>query len=140
MKKIINNDEVWADIAGYQRLYQVSNKGTVRSLDRAVVEARTGRTINRKGKQLKPSTTDGYCVVRLGRAGVIKTYRVHRLVALAFIAGRTKEKCVTNHKNGDKLDNRADNLEWCTIGYNLQHAYDTGLKKGAYYPRKVIKS
>lgn len=138
MDKIINNDEVWVAVDGYQGLYEISNMGNIRSLDRAITERGTNRTVCRKGKLLKPGITDGYYGVRLGRGGVIRTYKLHRLVASAFVAGKSDKKPVTNHKNGDKLDNRAENLEWCTVGYNLQHAYDTGLKKGAYYPRKQV--
>lgn len=132
--------QVWADVAGYEGLYKVSNDGVVMSLDRQIVERNTNRKINRKGKILKQCITDGYYVVGLGLNGVINTHRVHRLVALAFVAGRSEKNCVTNHKNGKKLDNRAENLEWCTVSHNLKHAYDTGLKKGAYYPRKVLQS
>lgn len=138
MDKSINIPEVWLSVAGYHGLYEVSNKGNVRSLDRLLRERNTGKLVNRKGKLLKLNLNSGYYNVGLGRDGIIKTKKVHRLVALAFVRGRTEIDCVTNHINGDKLDNRAENLEWCTVGYNLKHAYDTGLKKGRYYPRKVI--
>jgi len=139
MEKNNNLLEVWLPVAGYKRLYEVSNRGNVRSLDRTVVERNTYKKVKRKGKLLKPCLTTGYYVVGLGRDGLIRTHKVHRLVAIAFVGGRSEKKCVTNHINGDKLDNRAENLEWCTVGYNLKHAYDMGLKKGAYYPRKVIQ-
>lgn len=129
---MLNNDitsaVVWRPVVGYEGLYEVSNNGLVRSLDRVVIERRTKRAINRKGKLLKQNISDGYYVVGLGKAGLIKTLRVHRLVAMAFVPGYTKKKRVTNHKNGKKLDNSVDNLEWCTVSQNLTHAYALGLK------------
>lgn len=65
-------------------------------------------------------------------------YRLlHRLVAEAFCEQREGANEV-NHINGDKLDNRAENLEWVTHGENLEHAFDTGLMPNNAVPRKVV--
>ena len=67
---------------------------------------------------------NGYLTVGLKN----KTHTIHRLVANAFIANSLNKRCV-NHKDGDKLNNNINNLEWCSYSENNQHAYHCGLKK-----------
>lgn len=72
----------------------------------------------------------GYMTVKLGTGKRNpKRHKVHRLIALAFILN-PENKPQVNHKNGVKTDNRVENLEWVTVSENVQHAFDTGLKKG----------
>lgn len=108
----------WKPITGYEGLYAVSDRGDVKSLDR---ENRTGRSysIHHVEERLLCQLTDkdGYKVVSLSKNGTKKTIRVHRLVASAFI-DNTCNYPIVNHKNEDKSDNRAWNLEWCTTMYN----------------------
>lgn len=114
--------EIWKDINGYEGLYQVSSLGRVRSLDRL---DRAG--VFRKGKIIKSFTIpSGYNYVSLHKDGKKKNKSIHRLVALAFLE-RTSDNLDVNHKNGDKDDNRASNLEWCTHSDNMKHAVCTGL-------------
>ncbi len=83
------------------------------------------------GKRLKPYLVRGYPTVDIGyRRGERITRRVHRLVAEAFISN-PKRKRTVNHKDGDKENNKVDNLEWATHGENTLHAYKTGLNKGS---------
>lgn len=70
----------------------------------------------------------GYLVVGLTANGKRKSFSVHRLVAEAFIPNPENKSCI-NHIDGNKLNNRVDNLEHCTHSHNNKHAYDTGLKK-----------
>ena len=101
-------DEYWKDISGYEGRYQVSNKGRVRSL-----QAKT-KTKPYKGGVLTLMTDSmGYKLVNLSR----KSYKVHRLVAAAFIENPNGLPCI-NHKDEDKTNNNAENLEWCTHRYN----------------------
>jgi hypothetical protein len=131
--------EVWKDIKGYEGLYQVSSLGKVKSLERLIWNGYT----NHKRKEIMLSLckcNKGYIVIRLSKNNVQSTYKVHRLVAKAFIKD-IKLKPQINHINGIKDDNRVDNLEWCTNSENQSHAVLTGLKKCKYevHTEKVIK-
>lgn len=76
---------------------------------------------------LKPGISVGYPFVNLQMGPRVKSVKVHRLVATAFVPNPHSLKHV-NHKNGDKQNNHAYNLEWCSRAHNLQHAWDTGLR------------
>lgn len=104
--------EIWKDIAGYEGLYQVSNLGNVLSLN----------YLGHGKKQLlkQTMTTNGYKKVILWKNGVGKNYRVNRLVAAAFIPNPDNLPIV-NHKDWNRLNNCADNLEWCTVKYNSNY-------------------
>ena len=101
--------EVWRDIEGYEGKYQVSNKGRIKSLN----YRRTGKEWVLKPKKRK----DGYLMVRLNKEGKEKGYLIHRLVARAFIPN-TENYSEINHKDEDKANNAANNLEWCDRSYN----------------------
>ena len=118
-------DEVWVDIPKYSR-YQVSNLGSVRSVDVEVL-GKTGIRYTKKGVTLTPiKDSYGYHIVTLYGDTTRVNKKVHRLVAEAFTTN-TSSKPQVNHINGIKTDNRADNLEWCTSLENIAHARQTGL-------------
>lgn len=126
--------EVWRDIEGYVGLYQVSNKGRVRSLDRLDVRSDGSKGSNRRlrGALLKASVGKvGYYVVVLSKNRTRKTFTVHRLVAIAFIDNPDNKGSV-NHINGIKTDNDINNLEWTTHKENMRHGWDTGLITPSY--------
>lgn len=100
-------NEQWRDIEGYDGAYQVSDLGRVRSLKFGKVR------VLRISKNMK-----GYLFVNLHRDGKQKNVSVHRLVASAFIENDNILNDQVNHRNEDKTDNRASNLEWCTAQYN----------------------
>lgn len=101
--------ENWKSIAGYDGLYEVSSIGRVRSLN----YNHTGKI-----KVLKPrKICTGYLVVGLHKNREKKLFKVHRLVAAAFIPNPDSKPQV-NHKNEIKSDNRAENLEWMTAKEN----------------------
>ena len=127
--------EEWRPIEGYEGLYEVSNTGQVRSLDR-YVKYSNGRIHLHKGKVLSPiKDTDDYLKVNLYCNGKNKKCLVHRLVAEAFISNINNLPEV-NHKDEDKSNNRVDNLEWCNRKYNVNYgtakirSRDTKIKNG----------
>lgn len=105
--------EIWKSILE-KPWYMVSDTGRVRN--------------TRTGHYLTPSKNNsGYYTVSLGRDTPGRF--IHRLVAEAFVDG-CEPGLDVNHKNGDKTDNRRDNLEWCTRRDNVKHAFAIGLAKG----------
>ena len=115
-------EEEWKDIKGYERKYQVSNKGNVRSLDRVSAKGRKleGRMLT--GKDNKASRINVYQLVSLSG----KSYYIHRLVGQAFI-DNPENKAEINHIDCDKRNNDVSNLEWCTRKENMEHASRNGL-------------
>lgn len=108
-------DETWRPIPGFEGLYKVSNLGNVFSLHRnKILRVR----INRRG----------YGQVNLSKNGVLTTHRVHRLVANSFVPNPKNNREV-NHINENKLDNRAENLEWCNRAYNVNYGNRTEKQK-----------
>lgn len=116
--------EEWKDIPGMKGFYQASNLGRIKSLKRATAHERILKQhINKK---------NGYCYVSISIRGVRKTKRVHILIAQTWLLpkeGRTQ----VNHIDGNKENNRIDNLEWCNQFENMHHAYDMGLEKPKGY-------
>ena len=110
--------EIWAWISGYEGLYQISNFGRVKSFPKRNFH---GTII------LKPVIQKGgYLQVLLCKGGNERYFRVHRLVAQAFIPNPNNLPEV-NHKFGNKFDNYVENLEWSTKSANIQHAFEMGL-------------
>ena len=114
--------EQWRAVVGYEGLYEVSNMGQVRSLAR-----RTSNSRNRiAARILMPSLNRGYPNVHLSKHAAARMEQIHRLVATAFIGPPTLPH--VNHLNGDKTDNRVENLEYTTAKGNVQHACAFGLR------------
>lgn len=118
--------EMWRDIPGYEGLYQVSNLGRVRSLDRKV-RNRGGYAI-KKGKILKDAAVSGhnYRKVNLFKNNKGENFLVHRLVAETFLPNPENLPEV-NHKDEDPTNNCVDNLEWCSRYYNAH--YGTSIQR-----------
>lgn len=115
-----SGEDIWKDIAQYEGLYQVSNRGAVRSLDRWI-HSKRGQIYLVRGKTLTPSVDkDGYLFVHLWKGNGRITRRVHRLVAEAFLPNPC-ELPEVNHKNETKNDNAVSNLEWCDRQYNATY-------------------
>lgn len=118
--------EIWKDIENFEGIYQVSNMGRVRSLDRQI-HYKDGRIGNFTGIILKQGVCrKGYPIVYLSKGSKKKAIKVHRLVALTFVKKHQKKNQV-NHIDGDKSNNIFTNLEWCDNSENQIHAYANGL-------------
>lgn len=115
-------NEIWKDIKGYEKLYQVSNIGRVKSLPKI-----SRRNYLQKEIILNANKANGYVRVTLYKNNQSKAYSIHRLVAEAFIPNPENKRTV-NHKNGIKIDNGEENLEWNTYKENVQHSYDNGFQ------------
>lgn len=109
--------EVWKDIKGYEGLYQVSDCGRIRSLNHPIKNLLTGGNSVRKGRIRTQQIISGYLYVALYKDGKCKMHRVNRLVAEAFIPNK-EGKATVNHKDENKFNNCADNLEWLTRAEN----------------------
>lgn len=111
--------EIWKDIEGYEGLYQVSNMGRVRSLERKVVRS-NGTLFSATSKLLSIKKTNGYVYVNLYSNGKGKTYSVHRLVALAFVDNPNNLPEI-DHINTIRDDNRHANLRWTDRKGNMEN-------------------
>ena len=126
----LNFNEEWKNVEGYESLYQVSSLGRVKSLEKHFLrkyrEGYRKQTIPEK--ILKPfPTRTAYLLVKLTKNKIEKCFQVHRLVAMAFIPN-PQNKPQVNHINGNKTDNKVENLEWVTQTENIRRAYATGLQ------------
>lgn len=124
----MNTKEIWKPVKGFELGYEISNHGRLKSISR-VVDYGLKKAI-RPSKILKPRTgKSGYSYTNLSINKIRKTKKIHRLVAEAFLP-LINGKINVNHIDGDKLNNKLSNLEWCTSSENTMHAYKLGLKNG----------
>ena len=121
-------EERWKDIKDYEGLYQVSDLGRVKSLVR-------NNTIKKPRILKNCCTCKNYYIVTLSKNNIVKTRRVHRLVAEAFIPNPNNLPEV-NHKDEDKSNNCVSNLEWCDSKYN--NTYGNRTKKASIKCSKSV--
>lgn len=120
-------DEVWVDLGGFEGVYQVSDQGNVRSVQRAVYH-KDGKVTHHKQRVLKQSTNKkGYKMVYPSKGSKKSSVKVHRAVCEAFWPNPTGFPEV-NHKDEDKTNNDFDNLEWCDTAYNVDYSQSHSCK------------
>lgn len=133
--------EIWKDIEGFEGYYKISNLGRILAIGRTVGAA-NNKTKTIKEKLLStPKFSNGYRVVSLYKNCKCKKLLVHRLIAMCFIPN-PENKPYINHIDGDRLNNRIENLEWCTHKENMEHMWKIGRgydgftgRCGKYSPR-----
>lgn len=134
--------EIWKDIKGYEGLYQVSNHGRVRSLDRIAINGRRNGYRKIKGRILRAGKhTGGYVTVTLSKESVTKSFVVHRLVAESFV-NNPLNKPEVNHIDAIKTNNYYKNLEWVTSSENTIKGLELGIMntaRGEQKPNSVLK-
>lgn len=113
-------NEIWKSVVGFEGICEISNK-------------RNLRRIIYKGKSVKfpiklKYHPKGYLICGLRSDQPRKFVLIHRLVAIAFIPN-PENKCDVNHIDGNKANNKVENLEWATRSENVQHSWDNGLSK-----------
>lgn len=120
-------EEIWKDVKGYEGLYQVSNLGRIKSLERKVWNR--FQYVPKKERILEPRYSGkGYVRYALFKNGKRKDFKGHWLVLSNFVEN-IENKPQINHINGKKDDNKLSNLEWCTNSENQIHAFKLGLQK-----------
>ena len=127
----INNVEIWRDVIGYEGLYKVSNLGRIKSLNRKISSNKRVKGVIRSQQK----NENGYMTIQLHKNNTIKDFKVHRLVAQAFIPNPNNLPQV-NHKDENKTNNNLINLEWCTSKYN--NSYGTKIERSIAWCRKKV--
>lgn len=117
--------EKWRSVIGYEGLYQISNLGNIRSVDRVRSNGK-----KYKGKHLYTHLINGYKVVLLSKNGVLKNHKIHRLVALSFIPNPENKPCV-DHIDTNKINNKVENLRWVTYQENTDNPLSSKSQKHA---------
>lgn len=125
--------EIWKDVVGYEGYYQISSFGKVKRVSRIGC---FGNLI--KEHPIAVYEGERYMLVTLNKLGKKRPNLLHRVIAQAFIPNPDNLPEV-NHKDGNRLNNSIENLEWCTSSENQLHAYKIGLQINPWIGKKGIK-
>lgn len=124
--------EIWKEVVGFGGSYMVSSNGEIKSMPR--IATKTNRKIKGKYMSKCRHKNDGYLQVCLRLNDKSAVYKVHRLVLEAFTPN-PENKPTVNHKNGNRQDNRIENLEWATVKENVNHSFKELGRKSSGYDR-----
>ena len=140
--------EEWKEIPGYESLYEASSFGRIRTCNGKTTFTEWHGIRVWKSRILKNKTKtpdDSGFKVSLWKNGEAKTWLVHRLCALTFLGEpqnielkSTGERMTVNHKDGNRLNNNIENLEWLTLADNIRHAFDNGFINTSYKTKIII--
>lgn len=131
-------NEIWEDVPEYEGFYQVSNLGRVKSLERKRKQSFGKIAIVRERFLKSKMDKDGYLIYVLSKFGGTKSYRLHKIVAKAFLTNPNPLIFnQINHIDGNKLNNCPENLEWCDCTHNNREAVRIGLKGGKPYKPRI---
>lgn len=121
--------ENWKDIQGVEGIYQVSDSGKIKSVSRVIIKS-NGTKVFLKELILTPGTNQGkyYFVSLVNKNRKKKSFLVNRIVAITFIPN-PENKPEVNHKDGNRINNALENLEWVTKSENVIHSYSMGKRK-----------
>lgn len=133
-------EEVWKDIDGFPG-YQASTLGRIRSHNKVTKSSRfPSRHWKDRIIKQKVSAKDHCCRVSLWADGKNHDVLVHRIIANTFLEPLINTNMTVNHKDGNRLNNCIDNLEWLTLGDNIRHGFKTGLYNAKMIPCSLIDS
>tara|TARA_R100001086_G_scaffold246465_1_gene178733 strand:+ start:361 stop:891 length:531 start_codon:yes stop_codon:yes gene_type:complete len=117
--------KIWTKVKNFEN-YEINPLGEVRSIPR-MIDSNRGYKYYNTGKILKPIlNSNGYYMVRLSKNGKVKQKYIHRLIAETLLKN-TKDLPEINHKDGNKLNNNLENLEWVSYKQNINHSIESGL-------------
>jgi hypothetical protein len=121
--------ERWKDIPNYKGIYQASNTGFIRTHKDKTTFTKNGNIRKWSQRTLRPKgiTPKTGFRVSLWKDKISKDFLVARLVATTFLENLINTKMTVNHKDGNRLNNNINNLEWMTLGDNIRHGFETGL-------------
>ena len=129
--------EKWKDVVDYEGLYKVSDLGRVKSVRRFRDNHGTPQLVPEKIKNTRIKNS-GYLMTDLYKENKQKSVMIHRIVAIAFLPNKENKETV-NHKDGNKLNNSVENLEWNSFSEQNKHFYEQGLKSKENI-KKAIKA
>ena len=121
--------EIWKEVVGFKELYEVSNLGNVKSVDRYVCGKLNSKRFQKGKIMTAQKNRKGYFAVILHKNGIAHYFLIHRLVAISFIENPLNKEQI-NHIDMNKKNNSVDNLEWCTNLENMRHSYANGGHSG----------
>lgn len=126
-------EEMWKDIPNYEGIYQASNLGQIRSVEGKKTYTQRHGERTWKGRIIKPKKCRDFNLcgyrVSLWKDGKHKDYLVARLVCTTWHENLIDTKMTVNHKDGNRLNNNIENLEWLSIGDNIRHGFENDLFK-----------